>query len=400
MHSAEPDIERVTRWVLTAVLGLGCVAWLITRLVTASDPVVTAQLPPWPWSVVAGVALWLAWARVSLVAGQRPVAAVVFTVLACLAPVADGSGATQQLPQAAVVTMMLVFGARWAGVTVAAFMALIAAGVLWFRSAADLAPELAGALVLMLFAYLLAYALHRARVSRNRTAAVLDRLASSSRQLRELSLLQERSRTAGELHDGLGHRLTAIAMGLRVAEQTHRSDPERSRTELSRTSSLVTDALQDLRRWVRALGRFRPGEHRGVAAVRAIVDSFAGTTLRVELTTTGPDWRLDDEREVVLYRIVQESLTNVVRHSTGQRVHVRLAAERSTVRVTVADDGAATPPADGPTGTGYGLDALTDRVNEVGGRIATEAGPTGFTVTATLPTEPGPDPVPTEPVPA
>ncbi|MFW6598323.1 sensor histidine kinase [Propionibacteriaceae bacterium Y2011] len=388
MRLADLDLERLTRYVITAVLAMGTVTGVVIRALVLGQPG-SEVLVPWPWGLAVVVGMWVAWWRVSLVEGARPLTAVVFAVFAFATVVADGTGSTQQIPEAAVVVLVLALGARWAAVVTAGLLTLMSVSLvgLFQMTWLGVAQQWFSAVVLVLFAFLLAVALDHARRAQRRTADLLHQVATRSRQVRELSLLQERSRTAGELHDGLGHQLTAIAMGLRVVEQAQGSDPARARAELERTSALAAGALQDLRRWVRALGRFHPDRHRGVDAVQSIADTFAGTTLDVEVSTSDDPWQLDDECEVVLYRIVQESLTNVVRHARAEHVTITLAAETDRIRIVVTDDGSTTAAS---TDKGYGLATLSDRVSEVGGTFA--AGSLtggGFRVTATLPAEVG-----------
>ncbi|MGO1974366.1 MAG: sensor histidine kinase [Propionibacteriaceae bacterium] len=377
-------LEQITRRVLSLILAAGTVLGVLGRLSVLGDPG-AETLVAWPWGVGVLAGLWVTWYRVSLRPGSRPGWALAFSVLAFGSVIVDGTGSAQQIGQLSIVVIMLVFGPRWAAAGVAAFvLGLGAASVLVLgQDATEFVPQAFGALILVLFAYLLSYALAYARDAQLRTQAVVDQLEASSERIRELSLVQERGRTASELHDGLGHRLTAIAMGLRLAERTRVRDPDAAWREVEHTRELCAEALQDLRRWVRALGRFQPGGHRGVAAVRSLADSFDGTTLEVDVQVSGAERPLADEHEVVLYRIVQESLTNVVRHSSGTRVLIQLEHGAENLHVCVHDDGAG---AEVPGSAGYGLAALADRLREVSGTLTAGPDPDGgFRVSATLP---------------
>lgn len=377
-------LEQITRRVLTLILAVGTVLGVLGRLRVVDEPGAEA-LVAWPWGLGVLVGLWVTWYRLSLRPGHRPGWALAFSVLAFVSVIVDGTGSSQQIGQLSILVIMLVFGARWAAAAAALFVLGLGAAtvVVLGRDVSEFVPQAFGGLIVVLFVYLLAYALVQARDAQQRTRSVLDRLQESSDRVRELSLVQERSRTASELHDGLGHRLTAISMGLRLAERTRPSDPEAAWQEVAQTRELSTEALQDLRRWVRALGRFQPDGHRGVAAVRSLADSFDGTTLDVEVRITGVEQPLDDEHEVVLYRIVQESLTNVVRHSSGKHVVIRLEHGTGTLRVSVHDDG---EDAEEPGAAGYGLSALADRLREVSGTLTAGPDPDGgFLVSATLP---------------
>lgn len=378
------QIERITRRVLTALLAIGTVAGIVGRIQARQDPNAAAILVGWPWGVAVLVGLWITWLRVSLHRDDRRGWAIAFSLLAFSSVVVDGTGFSQEIAQVPIIVIMLVWGARWAVTAAAVFVLGVAtAAVIMFdQSALGFAGQAFGPLIVALVTLLVSYALAYARDAQRRTQSVLDQLRASSRQVRELSLVQERGRTASELHDGLGHQLTAITLGLQVAARLKERDPDGAWNEVDRTRTLASGALQDLRRWVRALGRFHPGEHRGVDAVRALADSFDTTTLTVEVRECGEARALDDECEVVLYRIVQESLTNVVRHSTGHRVMINVEHASEHVRIRIHDDGIVV---DDPV-SGYGLDALGDRVREVNGTLSAGPAPDGgFVVTATLP---------------
>lgn len=377
------QIEQITRRVLTAVLAMGTLAGIVGRIHARQNPE-AEMLVSWPWGVAVLVGLWVTWFRVSLRHRSRRGWAIAFSVLAFASVVVDGTGFSKEIAQVPIIVIMLVWGARWAVVAAAAFVLGVAtaAVVLLDQGATGFAQQALGPLILALFTLLLSYALAHARDAQQRTQSVLDQLRVSSRQVRELSLVQERGRTASELHDGLGHQLTAITMGLQVAARLRKEDEDGAWREVERTRELATGALQDLRRWVRALGRFHPRENRGVDAVRALAESFDTTTLVVEVRVSGAERALDDECEVVLYRIVQEALTNVVRHSTGHQVMINLDHVDEQVHIRIHDDGTVV---DEPI-SGYGLAALGDRVREVGGTLSAGPAPDGgFIVTATLP---------------
>lgn len=377
-------IELITRRVLTVILAAGTLIGILGRLRFRDDPD-AALLVAWPWGAALLVGLWVTWYRVSLEPRRRPGWAVAFSVLAFASVIVDGTGSAQSIAQLAVVVVMLVFGPGTAAVAAGLFVVGVGAAsvLVWQQGVAMFVPQAFGALTLVMFVYLLSLALSYARDAQQRTQSAVEQLQASSERVRELSLVQERGRTASELHDGLGHQLTAIAMGLRLAIRTREHDPEAAWQEVERTRALSADALQDLRRWVRALGRFQPGGRRGVEAVRTLADSFDGTTLDVEVQVSGQEQPLDDEHEVVLYRIIQESLTNVVRHSSGTRVVIRLDHDAESLRIRVHDDGEG---AEEPGDSGYGLAALGDRLREVSGSLTAGPAPDGgFLVTATLP---------------
>ena len=105
---------------------------------------------------------------------------------------------------------------------------------------------------------------------------------------------------------------------------------------------------------------------RGSAALRELARSFDGTGLQVDVLVDGDERVLDERRELVLFRVVQEALTNALRHSGGSSVSVRLGFGADAVRLSVADDGRGSVAE-----SGFGLTSLADRVREVGGALRT-----------------------------
>ncbi|MEE2043832.1 sensor histidine kinase, partial [Nocardiopsis tropica] len=143
--------------------------------------------------------------------------------------------------------------------------------------------------------------------------------------------------------------------------------------EVEQARELAGEALTDTRRWVRALRPLRLEGRAGVAAMRAMADSFDGGGIRIAFTDAG-DWpELSEEAELVCYRALQEGLTNAMRHSGADLVEVEVAADPAGVAVTVADNGAGAPQ--GAALGGFGLRGLAERVASVGGAL--EAGDGG-----------------------
>ncbi|MFI8998461.1 HAMP domain-containing sensor histidine kinase [Streptomyces sp. NPDC053542] len=188
--------------------------------------------------------------------------------------------------------------------------------------------------------------------------AMLDRLeneraASSARVL--LAQEDERRRIAQELHDEVGQSMTAILLGLK--RSADKADVP-LRDELQQAQEITRESLDEVRRLVR---RLRPDvlEDLGlISALTALTTEFATHTgLRVlrRFTTDLP--ALDQETELVLYRVAQESLTNAARHAEADRVEVSLHHTDDTVRLTVSDDGRGT----GVACEGAGIRGMRER---------------------------------------
>ncbi|MFD0472518.1 sensor histidine kinase [Nonomuraea thailandensis] len=209
-------------------------------------------------------------------------------------------------------------------------------------------------------------------------------LAGYAARSRELAIAEERARIARDMHDSVGHYLTVINVGLQNAERYRTARPEAAWDEVGQARALTLEALTDTRRWVRALKPLRMDGRTGPDALRALAESFGSADTGVAFTLNGTWPDVDEGRELVCYRIVQEGLTNALRHSGARHVEVALDCTDERVEVTVSDDGSGAAP--GATANGFGLRGLRERLRGVGGELDVTAGSGGgFTLRATVP---------------
>ncbi|WP_433132128.1 sensor histidine kinase [Micromonospora sp. CA-240977] len=190
----------------------------------------------------------------------------------------------------------------------------------------------------------------------------------------------ERVRLAGEVHDVAGHGFALIAMHAGIALLVLDERPDQARASLEAIKATSSVSLAGLRGMLDAFHP-RDGEA-GLAGVGALVDEILAAGLPVEVTMT--EVALADEVDAVAYRVVQESLTNVLRHAGPTTADVQVTPADGYVLVQVGDRGRGA--ADGAATGGRGLLGLRRRVEDVGGRFT--AGPRtggGFQVTTWLP---------------
>ncbi|MET7272580.1 sensor histidine kinase [Streptomyces flaveolus] len=196
---------------------------------------------------------------------------------------------------------------------------------------------------------------------------------------------QERLRIARELHDVLAHSISVINVQAGVGLALLDSDPEQARTALTTIKDQSKEALGEVRQvldTLRAPGDAPRTPAPGLDRLPELVDQAASAGLTVEVEGEPP--RLPPGTDLAAFRIVQEALTNVVRHSGSRRARVLLARDGGTLRLRVDDDGPATGADAG--GSGNGLAGMRERAAALGGTI--EAGPRadgGFRVLASLP---------------
>jgi signal transduction histidine kinase len=194
----------------------------------------------------------------------------------------------------------------------------------------------------------------------------------------------ERARLARELHDETGQALASILLGLGQLEEAVEGDEARKAAAGLR--ELVVTTLQDVRRLAVELRPSALDDFGLVPAVERLAATVAeqsGPAVDVEAQLGGA--RLPAEAETVLYRIVQESLTNIVKHASAARVSITLVRKGGSAVVVVEDDGSGFDPGALREGA-LGLAGMRERVALVGGRLTVESSPgAGTTLVAEVP---------------
>ncbi len=207
---------------------------------------------------------------------------------------------------------------------------------------------------------------------------------------------EERRRLRRDLHDGLGAQLAALIMQAGTAQTLLRTDPEAARRELGDLRDELRSAVAEVRRLV--LGLRPPAlDELGLAGAlrtrlgrldRGGIDAD-GPSLRVRFDADDPLPPVSAAAEVAAFRIIEEAVTNVVRHAQASEVTVTLRVDGPALLILVVDNGKGV----GPIGdaTGIGLQSIRERATELGGACEVTAGPDGrgTSVRVTLPITPG-----------
>jgi signal transduction histidine kinase len=191
----------------------------------------------------------------------------------------------------------------------------------------------------------------------------------------------ERRRLARELHDETGQALTSVLLGLKTVENA-----EDKGAALAGLRELVVATLQDVRRLAVELRPKALDDFGLVAALERLVETFTEATgIAVDFESRLGEQRLPSEVETTLYRIVQESMTNIAKHAGAQRVSILLVQRRGTVTALVEDDGHGFDPEDEARG-GIGLAGIRERLALLDGRLTIEsARDTGTSLVAEVP---------------
>lgn len=194
----------------------------------------------------------------------------------------------------------------------------------------------------------------------------------------------ERARVARDLHDQIGQSLTSVLLGLRLVDGSLSAevpDLPDALSHMAEVRALVAQALEEVRQLAFDLRPTVLDDVGLVAAMRRLTSGVAERTgVRIDLVLEGldDDTRLVSEVETVVYRVVQEALTNVARHAGASRTAVQLVGEDGGVRITVSDDGVGFDVGEGPLRS-LGLAGMRERAALVGGRVDIGSTPGGGT---------------------
>jgi signal transduction histidine kinase len=332
--------------------------------------------------LVALTAVPLVWRR------RWPVAVAIVVGVGTLGLAATGPLRTINLPYGQLVatyTLAALAVPLWrlVGVVGTGLGVLLAVLVLLGQGPAALGPAA--------LPFVVAYALGTgARARRDRIAMLEERTLRQAEE-HDAVAAQERARIAREIHDIVAHSVSIMVVqseaGLVVA-----ADPAKAGATFDTISATGREALAQLDRALgvlRAEGTVRHPQP-GLADLPQLIDQARTAGLEATLTHAGSPRPLPADVGTAAYRVVQEALTNAIRHARARRVRVLLTWRPGDLALEVTDDGRGPSASAGSVGSGRGLIGMRERVAAFGGRLSTGAGPDGigFTVLAGLPIGP------------
>ena len=231
------------------------------------------------------------------------------------------------------------------------------------------------------------------RSRRAHLAAVEQRTADLAREERQraaLAVAAERARLTRELHDVVAHGMAVMVAQAQGAAAALGRHPDRAATAMQHVIETGRSSLDEMRRLL-AAGRTDPAEGArlaplpGISAVPALVDQLRSAGMRIDLRIEGEPEAVPAAVDLSAYRIVQEALTNTLKHAGPEAAaEVLLAFEPEALRIEVADDGRG--PDEGAFRRGNGLRGIAERVTLLDGELRTERGEKGgFRLSAMLP---------------
>ncbi|MET9697055.1 histidine kinase [Streptomyces sp. NPDC006529] len=251
------------------------------------------------------------------------------------------------------------------------------------------------AVVVLGVAGVLGYSLRAVRLARGR---LVEQETLTEAERAQRTLLEERSRIARELHDVVAHHMSVISIQAQVAVHLAENPSDELKENLAGIRGNALEALTELRRVLGVLRSEHPDDPANphhpqptLAELDALVANVRAAGMEVTTQIAGERRALSPGLELTAYRVVQEALSNCLRHAPGSRVEVGLAYGPHSLHLCVANSAPTAPAAPSP-GAGHGLLGMRERAGMLGGELA--AGPRpggGYEVSVVLPLDPPSD---------
>jgi len=225
--------------------------------------------------------------------------------------------------------------------------------------------------LVFLFLQLLVESALSERKSREELLIANKRLREYATQIEELATVQERNRIAREIHDSLGHSLTGFNLHLEAALRLLQSEPDEAKQLLLEAKQLGSTALKEVRASVSAL-RSEPLEGRSLkSAIQLLVDEFQRSTGIASQTDIDDfidrDRHISSQLKTIVYRIIQESLTNISKHSEASFVNISCQVKDLNLEIAIEDNGKGFDFSQ--NASGFGLQGMQERVMAVSGNL-------------------------------
>lgn len=215
------------------------------------------------------------------------------------------------------------------------------------------------------------------------------RLRENAIELERLAEMRERNRLAREIHDTLGHTLTGIIMGLEAVLVIFEAAPEEAKKRVALLGQTARDGLNDVRSSIKALRPDALEEHSLEEALHSLISNFhLATSAEIRFQQDAGPLLFASDEEDALYRIIQEGMTNAVRHGYATEIEIHITRDASVLTVHLRDNGLGCPQVK----PGFGLRHMEERLSLLGGSLAygnrdddSDDGRRGFYLIASLP---------------
>ncbi|PIG93972.1 sensor histidine kinase [Gloeocapsopsis sp. IPPAS B-1203] len=236
----------------------------------------------------------------------------------------------------------------------------------------------------LVFVLLLMNAVLAERQIREKLAIANEQLRQYALRIEDQATLQERNRIARDIHDSLGHSLTALNLQLETALKLWQSNPAKAQTFLAQAKNLGSQSLREVRQSVSAM-RSDPLHGQSLeVAIAALVTEFHHSTGFSPIYHLSLNHPIPADVKTAVYRIAQEALTNIWKHAQANKVKIDIQTSVESLHLKIADNGKGF--ALNKNTTGFGLQSMRDRVLALGGEFQINSAPSGgCCITATIP---------------
>jgi signal transduction histidine kinase len=381
------NVERLTAW--ERLRGVNPFAWDALVAVGVFAFIVLSELwffvphdqrgvdAPMGWALIVLACAPLAWRR------RTPITTLTLTAIAAAAYGAQGYTG-DFIGLAFVVALYTAAAYRDRGSVIAAVLPIaIVATVAIYRSGPN--PVERWADVAFNTALLVGVPIAFGRFEFNRRR----RIERDRDRVTDDAVAEERARIAREMHDAVAHAISVMVVQAGAARVVIDRDPTEASAALERIEETGRMGLAEMRRLLGILetddGAAALVPQPGLDRLDELLETMRGTGLRVEAMVLGTPRDLPPGVDLTVFRILQEALTNVLKHAGDAHARVTLKYEHDAIEVEVADDGRG-PPAEGTPSPGHGLIGMRERVALFGGSLETGARPGGgFVVRARIP---------------
>ncbi|WP_102399388.1 sensor histidine kinase [Haloimpatiens massiliensis] len=205
------------------------------------------------------------------------------------------------------------------------------------------------------------------RISEEKLKKANSDLESYAKSIEELTVLRERNRISREIHDSVGHSISTMIIQLGAIEKIAQKDAMAAALMAKNLGEFAKNSLQEVRMAVRELKPIEFDKYEGILAVEALIKNFQKLTgIEVKLGFTKDKWSLNSDKCFVIYRIVQEFLSNSLRHGKATKVNIFMNFNLESLVITLQDNGVGAEYIE----KGVGLKSIWERVGELGGNVS------------------------------
>lgn len=193
------------------------------------------------------------------------------------------------------------------------------------------------------------------------------KLIENSSASQKLSIEQERTRMAREIHDTLAHTLTTLIVQLEVCKKLAALDPSRLPVELEKAQELSRSGFNDVKHSIKALRPQAMEDKSFFASINSIIDeTMKNTNVHIEFNNSiSEDTVLTSQVEIALFRAIQESITNSIRHGQASEIQVHMNLDEETLQLSILDNGKGCSSIK----KGYGMQGMRERVEGLKGSV-------------------------------